>query len=175
MPTCWLLCGLKKAEACCWFMKSCWCCGVACGCMLAVWAGCGAACGAACAAEACWAGWTAAVAGDGTWIPTPGRQNNQKNEHINIKIRFFKLCTNSCFHPTFKYTNKCWNKCLYLCNCRPLWMLKPLTHDAPIRKIFQKLVIFGPADGLDLISTFIWSQNKGILYNILRLTMNAFI
>lgn len=67
--TCWLLCGLKKA---CWcFMRSCWwCCGVACGCMLAVWA----ACGAACAVAACWEGWAAAAAGGGPLIPTPGKQ-----------------------------------------------------------------------------------------------------
>lgn len=82
MPTCWLVCccELKKAGACCCFMKSCWCWGVAGGCMLAAWAGWGAACAAgACWAGACWAGWTAAAAGGGTLIPTPEKE---QREHL---------------------------------------------------------------------------------------------
>lgn len=183
MLTCWF-CGLKKPAACCCFMRSCWCCGVACGCMLVVWAVCGAA---------CWAGWTDAAAEGGTLVPTPGGEKNQKNRWrqllaqmrrkttivYHIKSIIFKcdhisadltkspnICMDSCSHPAFTYTNswqrkvwKVWVFCAVVC-----FLEKNHPQIRHMEIVFQLLVIFGKADTLGLISTFISFYFPNIIY-----------
>lgn len=96
LHTCWLLCGLKKPDPCCCFVRSWWCCGVACGSMLVVCAGCVAPC----EAGGCWVGWTAAVAEGGTLIPTPGKQESF-NTYKLYYILTWKICANkNCYGPT---------------------------------------------------------------------------
>lgn len=139
MPTWWLVCGFRNIFCCC--MKACWCCCAACGCMLAVCPGWGAAC----AAVACWAGWTGAVAGEETWMPTPGRKK-------------------FCIHLLVKYSNACQfvktNAELCACISAIVSIFKYQVSKLLIsrEKDISKQDILWQDDCLDVLSIFVCKQ-----------------